>query len=296
MNNNYTDYIGNLRDNLINNMMAKNPENNKQLRDMYEEELARHEKKDKLITDNGIPNLFFLNMKDIYIEKKKHLEKYLKTDNLFYIKKEEEELNDPNKLIKIPILTTEMPRVIGIEESFEFKRRFTSVKVLSGKLVAKKISIYDLLKILLLFKEFQYSEKFLNLLIQKKIVLIDTIKMYLKKHARKFEKDLDLKYEGLISQTDDDNKIVAAAKLKGWNNELFLDNILDNSLHFFEPKSEKSIKIEKEKRYNLVHNLLRKVPEKNTKKPNKILFNLSKQSNKIPFLVTERRELTVLKL
>ena len=242
--------------------MAKNPENNKQLRDMYEEELARHEKK----------------------------------DNLFYIKKEEEELNDPNKLIKIPILTTEMPRVIGIEESFEFKRRFTSVKVLSGKLVAKKISIYDLLKILLLFKEFQYSEKFLNLLIQKKIVLIDTIKMYLKKHAIKFEKDLDLKYEGLISQTDDDNKIVAAAKLKGWNNELFLDNILDNSLHFFEPKSEKSIKIEKEKRYNLVHNLLRKVPEKNTKKPNKILFNLSKQSNKIPFLVTERRELTVLKL
>ena len=46
LNNNYTDYIGNLRDNLINNMMAKNPENNKQLRDMYEEELARHEKKD----------------------------------------------------------------------------------------------------------------------------------------------------------------------------------------------------------------------------------------------------------
>ena len=53
---------------------------------------------------------------------------------------------------------------------FEFKRRFTLVKVLSGKLVGKKISIYDLLKILLLFKEFQYSEKFLNLLIQKKIV------------------------------------------------------------------------------------------------------------------------------
>ena len=33
------------------------------------------------------------------------------------------------------------------------------------------------------------------------------------------------------------------------------------------------------------------MPEKNTKKPNKIIFNLSKQNNKIPFLVTERREL-----
>ena len=42
---NYTDYIGNLRDNLINIMMAKKQENNKQLRDMYEEELARYEKK-----------------------------------------------------------------------------------------------------------------------------------------------------------------------------------------------------------------------------------------------------------
>ena len=40
--------------------MAKNPENNKQLREMYEEEVARYEKKDKLITANGIPNLFFL--------------------------------------------------------------------------------------------------------------------------------------------------------------------------------------------------------------------------------------------
>ena len=132
-------------------------------------------------------------MKDIYIEKKRHLDKYFKKNNLFYIKKEKEELNDPNKLISIPILTTEMPRVNGIEEAFEFKRRFTLVKVLSGKLVGKKISIYYLLKILLLFKEFQYSEKFLNLLIQKKIVWIDTIKIHLKKHARKFEKDLDLK-------------------------------------------------------------------------------------------------------
>ena len=288
---NYIDYIGNLRDNLINIMMAKNPENNKQLRELYEEELARHQKKDKLIATNGIPNLFFLNMKDIHIEKKKHLEKYLKTNNLFYIKKEEEELNDPNKIIKIPVLTTEMPRVIGIEEAFEFKRRFTSVKCLSGKLVAKKISVYDLLKLLLLFKEFKYSEKFLNLLIQKKIVLIDTIKMHLKKHARKFEKDIDLKYEELITQTEDANKIVAAAKLKGWNNGLFLDNILDKSLHLFEPKSEKTIKIEKEKRFNTVHNLLHTKPEKNTKKPNKIIFNLSKQKNKQPFLVTERREL-----
>lgn len=42
---NYTDYIRNLRDNLINIMMAKKQENNKQLRDMYEEELARYEKK-----------------------------------------------------------------------------------------------------------------------------------------------------------------------------------------------------------------------------------------------------------
>lgn len=287
---NYIDYIGSLKDNLINIMLSKNPENFKQLREIYEEELERQNKKDKLISSNNIPNLFFLNMKNIYIEKKKPLEKYLKTDNLYYIKKEEEELNDPNRIIKIPVLTTEMPRVIGIEEAFEFKRRFTTVKCLSGKIVAKKINIYDLLKLLLLYKEFKYAEKFLNLLVQKKIVLIDTIKMHLKKNARRFEKDIDIKYEELIAQNDDSNKIVAAAKLKGWNNGLYLDNILDNSLHFFEPKSEKIINTEKEKRYNIVHNLLHQKPEKNTKRANKIVLNISRQNNKQPFLVTERRD------
>ena len=284
---NYIEYIGSLNDNLINLILAKKPENNKQLRQLYEEELERQEKKNKLISEEKIENLLFLNKKDIYLEKKKPLEKYVKTNNLIYIKNEEDELNDPNKLIKIPLLTTEMPQVIGLVEVFESKKRFTSVKCLSGKIVAKKINVYDLLKLLLLYKEFKYSEQFLNLIIQKKIVLIDTIKMHLKRNASKFEKDINLQYQQLISQNENSDKKVAATKLKGWNNGYYLDNILDTSLHLFKPKNEQTINQEKEFRYNVLYDLLYKKQEKNIKKTNAII-NFSKQNNKEPFLLTER--------
>ena len=286
---NYIEYIGNLNDNLINIILSKKPENNKQLREIYDEEMKHQEEKDKLIISNKIKNLDFLNKKDIYLEKKKPLEKYVKTNNLFYIKKEEDELNDPNRIIKIPILKTEMPQVIGIVEPFEFRKRFTSVKCLSGKVVTKRINVYDLLKLLLLYKEFKYSEKFLNLIIQKKIVLIDTIKMHLKKNATKFEKEINMKYYELISQNEDSDKKVVAAKLKGWNNGFYLDNILDKSLHLFKPKSEQIVNNEKEYRYNLVYDILHRKHEKNEKKAISTFVNFSK-NYKQPFLITERRE------
>ena len=286
---NYIEYIGNLNDNLINIIISKKPENNKQLREIYDEEMKHQEEKDKLIISNKIKNLDFLNKKDIYLEKKKPLEKYVKTNNLFYIKKEEDELNDPNRIIKIPILKTEMPQVIGIVEPFEFRKRFTSVKCLSGKVVTKRINVYDLLKLLLLYKEFKYSEKFLNLIIQKKIVLIDTIKMHLKKNATKFEKEINMKYYELISQNEDSDKKVVAAKLKGWNNGFYLDNILDKSLHLFKPKSEQIVNNEKEYRYNLVYDILHRKHEKNEKKAISTFVNFSK-NYKQPFLITERRE------
>jgi hypothetical protein len=130
----------------------------------------------------------------------------------------------------------------------------------------------------------------LNLIIQKKVILIDTIKNHLKTDAIKFEKDIDSKYNELIYQNEDDDKKVAVTKFKGWNNGFYLDNILDTSLHFFKPKSEKFIRKEKENRFNLVHNLLRTLPEKNKKKTNNTFLNLSKQKYKQPFLLTERRE------
>ena len=287
---NYIEYIGNMNDNLINIMMSKKPENIRRLREIYEIEKENQEKKDSMITKDKIKDLFFLNIKGIHLEKKKSVEQYVKKDNFFTIKKEEEELNEPNKILKVPILTSEMPKVIGLEEPLEFKRRFTTVKCLSGKLVAKKINIFDLLKLLLIYKEFKYDEIFLNLIIQKKVILVDTIKNHLKEDAIKFAKDIDSKYNELIYQKEDDDKKVAVTKFKGWNNGFYLDNILDTSLHFFKPKSEKFIRKEKENRFNLVHNLLRTLPEKNKKKTNNTFLNLSKQKYKQPFLLTERRE------
>ena len=286
----YIEYIGNLNDNLINIILAKKPENYKRLREIYEEEIQKQEKKNNLISSNKIENLKFLNNRDIYLEQKKTYDKYEKTDNLLYIKKEEDKLNDPNNIIKISLLTTEMPKVLGMDEPFEFKRRFTSVKCLSGKVVAKRINVYDLLKLLLLYKEFKYSEKFLNLLIQKRIVLIDTIKSHLKKEAKIFEKEIKLQYDLLISQNDNIDKKIVMAKLKGWNNGLYLDNILDTSLHLFKPKSEKIVKEEKNEIDNIVRNFMHKIPDKNIKKVNKTFLNIIKNKDRQPFLLTERRE------
>ena len=113
--------------------------------------------------------------------------------------------------------------------------------------------------------------------------------MHLKRNASKFEKDINLQYQQLISQNENSDKKVAATKLKGWNNGYYLDNILDTSLHLFKPKTEQTINQEKEFRYNVLYDLLYKKQEKNIKKTNAII-NLSKQNNKEPFLLTERRQ------
>ena len=145
-------------------------------------------------------------------------------------------------------------------------------------------------KLLFIYKEFNYDNEFLNLLIQRKVVLIDTIKNHLKKNAVKFEKDIESKYNELMYQKEDLNKRVAGTKFKGWNNGLFLDNILDTSLNLFKPKPEKLIRKEKELRFNLVNNILRQLPDKNKKKANRTAFiSISKQNNQHPFLLTERK-------
>ena len=41
---------------------------------------------------------------------------------------------------------------------------------------------------------------------------------------------------------------MVALRLKGYNNGLYLDNILDTNLHLFKPKSKKKIKMEIEKK------------------------------------------------
>ena len=264
----YIKYIGDVKSNLIHSIIEKKVTNIGSLKGIFNDKLKQQEKLDKLIKESKIDNLTFLNFEPSIFEGEKNLEKYKIKDNLYSIKKKEDGLNNPNLVINIPILTSEMPKIIGIEEPFELKRRFTSVKCISGKLIAQRIKVYDLLKLLYTFNEFKYAEKFLHVLAQRKLILIESIKGIMKLNGSKFEKDINVKYNKLISQDEDKNKKFAAIKLKGWNNGIYLDNILDTNLYLFKPKTERYINTEREKRYRIIKTLSEEKPNKNLKKMN----------------------------
>lgn len=284
----YIEYIGDIKTNLINSIIDKKITNIGQFKELYNDKIKEQEQIDNLIKNNKIDKLLFLNFEPDIFESEKNLEKFKITNNLYSIKKEEDGLNNPELTINVPILTSEMPKIIGIEEPFELKRRFTSVKCKSGKLVAQRIKVYDLLKLLLVYNEFHYAKKFLNVIVQRKLILIELIKGQMKLSASKFEKQIDYKYNNLINQNEDKNKKFSAIKLKGWINGIYLDNVLDTNLYLFKPKTERFINEEREKRFQLIKALSNDKPTKNLKKTYKIYQKVYDENNKDSFLLTQK--------
>ncbi len=284
----YIEYIGDIKTNLINSIIDKKITNIGQFKELYNDKIKEQEQIDNLIKNNKIDKLLFLNFEPDIFESEKNLEKFKITNNLYSIKKEEDGLNNPELTINVPILTSEMPKIIGIEEPFELKRRFTSVKCKSGKLVAQRIKVYDLLKLLLVYNEFHYAKKFLNVIVQRKLILIELIKGQMKLSASKFEKQMDYKYNNLINQNEDKNKKFSAIKLKGWINGIYLDNVLDTNLYLFKPKTERFINEEREKRFQLIKALSNDKPTKNLKKTYKIYQKVYDENNKDSFLLTQK--------
>ncbi len=76
-----------------------------------------------------------------------------------------------------------------------------------------------------ILKEFKYYEKFLHVLAQRKLVLITMIKNQMKLNSLKFKKEMDYKYNNLITQKKDIDKKFVAVKLKERNNGKYLDNV-----------------------------------------------------------------------
>ena len=284
----YIEYIGDIKTNLINSIIDKKITNIGQFKELYNDKIKEQEQINNLIKNNKIDKLLFLNFEPDIFESEKNLEKFKITNNLYSIKKEEDGLNNPELTINVPILTSEMPKIIGIEEPFELKRRFTSVKCKSGKLVAQRIKVYDLLKLLLVYNEFHYAKKFLNVIVQRKLILIELIKGQMKLSASKFEKQIDYKYNNLINQNEDKNKKFSAIKLKGWINGIYLDNVLDTNLYLFKPKTERFINEEREKRFQLIKALSNDKPTKNLKKTYKIYQKVYDENNKDSFLLTQK--------
>ena len=271
----YIEYIENFNDNLLDDLLkikyGKHPliiepidDINEYLNDKIE--LIKKENKSK---KNKI-KYPFLKIQKIHLEKKKDLiqmsELYKKEnsiDNFFKIKFEENDLNNPEHLYRIPISSTKIPAIFGLEESFEFKNKLTTVACVTDQVNLKKIKIVDLLNILYSYKEYDYMETFMEIVIQKKLILSKSITNQIKKNGAKLEINMLDRYEKIITQpkiiinkeqnsfiVDEklQDEAIVSLRLKGWNNGLYLDNILDTNLDLIKPKSRKYIKKEEAKK------------------------------------------------
>ena len=235
-------------------------------------------KKYENYNNNNYQKYPFFNIDNIYMKRKKDLIKInelyykeKKIDNFFQIKYEENDINNPEKIYKIPIITTENPCILGLEEIFQLKKRFSSVGCISGQVRVKKIKIIDLLTILYYYREYDYIETFFDFVLQKKKILCETIKTHLQKIGNNFEIIMKDKYDKIITQptifpyrniksnslNNKKNEVLVATKLKTWDNGLYLDNVLDTSLHLLKAKSTRQIKLEKKEKYKKLNNLFK---------------------------------------
>ena len=240
----------------------------------------------------------FLNINKIHIQRRKDLidnsELYRKeknVENFFKIKIEEGNLNNPENLYKIQISTNKIPTIFGIEEFFEVKNKLTTIECFSEQVNLTKIKINDLLNVLYTYKHYDYIESFMELMIQKKSLLIDSIQNQTKKYGLEFQNRMEDKYEKIISNSKimtikEDKSIIVDEKLqdeaivslrlKGWNNGLYLDNILDSNICLLKRGTKKQIKNEERKRSKTLNFLYNMKNVKNEKKLKTIVYSFDK--------------------
>ena len=251
---NFMEYIGSMKNNLIEKLIVTNPKTLGELTIMYN-------KQENIIFSEKInfPLLSNITQNQIEIYERNHTK-----NNIITIKENEEILNDDKKIFKIPVMTTDLPKILGIEDAFELKYRFTSVKCLSGQIKCKRIKVFDLLRIFNNTRAKNLAEYFLEIAIQKKMRLIEIIKLKLKNDAFTYERNLKMRYNDLCNQEiDKENKTVTSMKLHGWDNGNYFDDLLDTPLHLNKTESKKRIKQKKLIKNGIIHNILK---DKNDKR------------------------------
>ena len=133
--NEYFNYIDDSLGNIL-FYMIKNPKMK------YSElrEIIVNIKKDSL--NSPMKNINYNNLNEISMNNK-HLK-----DNLYLIKNDEEKVNDKNNIFRVNLKKIDYLDLLGLEDSFEFKKKFYSVKCISSSAEVKCIKINELLRII----------------------------------------------------------------------------------------------------------------------------------------------------
>ena len=211
-------------------------------------------------------------------------------DNLYYIKNDEEQINNKKNIFKILLNKVDYNYIFGLEDCFDFKRKFYSVKCLSSSAELKCIKINDLLKIIWSLKKDEYMY-ILNFIMDKKNILKNQIINAVKGLEKKILFGLDIRYENLINYNNNSynktpnsvslkeklkinyfdkgkynnkheteiNRVVSAIKYKGY--KMNLQDILDEKINILTPdntlKEKKELQNIKKLNYNILKILLK---------------------------------------
>ena len=205
-------------------------------------------------------------------------------DNLYYIKCDEEQMNNNKNIFKIDINKVNYNDIFGLEDCFDFKRKFYTVKCISESAELKSIKINDLLRIIWNSKKSDYLY-ILRLIMNKKNILKNKIINSVKSLEKKIMSGFDTRYENLIENNiynkkedipndlklnnkiknnkqkeQEKNRIISAIKLKGYNTSI--QDILDKNIKILpQEKSlndKKNFQIKKSMNYQLLKNLFKK--------------------------------------
>ena len=206
-------------------------------------------------------------------------------DNLYKLKKDEEKLNDPEYIFDINLKKVNYNEIFGLEEIFEFKKRFCSCRCISEKAEVNSIRLTDFLKLIINFGEEELNY-FINIIDERKKVLKNQIINGIKNIEKKLIFSFDTRYEKIIkalnldkSQNDEEkaNMIFSTLKIKGYNESI--TDIIDNDTSLLKKEENKVISKKKIKKLKKNQSMETVYNSYGIKLKTKNQFNFSKTKN-----------------
>ena len=262
--NKYLEYIINMRDNILGLLYIQRPKKVSEILSLIKE-IEDNKKISPMIFEEILP-----------------FEKYgnsINENNLMGIKFEEEKINQNRNNYLIKLQNIDKPELLGIENSFEFKNKFYSIKCISDTAEIKYIKIVDFIKIIYEFKmrEINYL---INYTLEKKNILAKQIIASMKTIQYKIISNLEMKYERLLNSggkkfeekknENNINKTLSTIKVKGYKSGI--NDILDEEINILDEEPSK-----------IINDYLF-----GKKEPSKISIQLKKRQEMVDFILSNK--------
>ena len=265
--NKFMEYTINIKDNILGHLYMQRPKKYSDVTDII-----------KIIKQKKMKSPMIFHELDLW----EKVQKKINENNLMGLKFDEEKVNDDKNVYKIKVQYIDKPELLGIENSFEFKNKFYTVKCLEDNGEIKYIKINDFLKIIInmKLKDFNYL---IDIVLEKKNIFAKQIINSMKTIEYKIISNLEMKYELLLNSNnkfpkevekngneEDNNKICSLIKFKGYKSGL--SDILDEDTNILDKKP-----------FDIIKSFLYK-----HKEPSKNAIKLNKKRELIDFVFSNK--------